>query len=145
MTIKTMCTAALLAASLYAGRLDMKVRNLFFSGFAGETAALERGMKICEEALAADPKDAEAMVWHGSGVYFRAGQAFTKGDMKTGSTLAEQGMKEMDDAVALAPDNVSVRIPRGASYLGSSRFMPPDMGRPLLEKGLSDYERTLQV
>jgi tetratricopeptide (TPR) repeat protein len=128
-----------------AGQLDMKVRNYFFAGFSGDAAALERGMKICEEALAANPKDPEALVWHGSGEYFRAGEAFEKGDMQKGSALAQHGMKEMDDAVVIAPNNVSVRIPRGATLLTASRFMPGEMGRPLIEKGLSDYERTLEV
>ena len=38
-----------------------------------------------------------------------------------------QGLKEMDDAVALAPGNVSVRFPRGASLLTASRYMPPEI------------------
>jgi hypothetical protein len=145
MILKIKLTIGVLAGAAFAGQLDMKVRNYFFAGFGGDTAAFERGMKICEEALAADPKDAEALVWHGSGEYFLAGQAFGKGDVKTGSLLAQRGIREMDDAVAMAPDNVSVRIPRGASLLTASRFMPPEMGRPLLEKGLTDYERTLEI
>src|SRR5262245_52294786 len=46
-----------------AGRFDYLVREHFFAGFAGDQSALERGMKICEEALSANPKHAEAMVW----------------------------------------------------------------------------------
>jgi hypothetical protein len=40
----------------------MLVREDFFSGFAGNAAALERGMRKCEEVLANDPKNAEALV-----------------------------------------------------------------------------------
>ncbi|HJX85000.1 MAG TPA: hypothetical protein VJ723_11705, partial [Candidatus Angelobacter sp.] len=65
---------AAVIAVLAQERFDLKVRNYFFAGFLGNDAALEKGMKICEAALAANPKDAEAMVWHGSGVYFRSGQ-----------------------------------------------------------------------
>jgi tetratricopeptide (TPR) repeat protein len=52
-------------------------------------------------------------------------------------------MKEMDGAVALEPDNVGVRIPRGAFLLQATRTMPPAMSRPLIEKALGDYEHTL--
>ena len=51
----------------------------------------------------------------------------------------------MDAAVALDPDSVSVRIPRGATLLAGSRYAPADFRRPLLEKGVSDYERTLEL
>ncbi len=100
---------------------------------------------MCEEALAADPKNAEALVWHGSGEYFLSGRAFQKGDSQKGTELSKLGMKEMDEAVMLAPENVAVRIPRGAVLLTASHFMPPDMARPLIEKGLSDYERSLEL
>ena len=65
--------------------------------------------------------------------------------MKTGGELWQRGMEEMDKAVALEPDNVGVRIPRGALLLQATRNMPPDMGRPLLEKGVGDYEHVLAL
>ncbi len=102
-------------------------------------------MAACEEVLASTPNHAEALVWHGSGLAFNAGQAFQKGDMKTGGELWQRGMEEMDKAVALEPDNVGVRIPRGALLLQATRNMPPDMGRPLLEKGVGDYEHVLAL
>jgi len=137
----------LLAAGLLSAqeRFDLKVRTLFFAGFSGDTASLEKGMKICEDALAADPKAAEALVWHGGGLLFKSGQAFQKGDQQKGAELWTRGEKEMDDAVALAPDNLGVRIPRGASLMTASRYLPsPDMARPLLEKAVSDFEKTYE-
>jgi tetratricopeptide (TPR) repeat protein len=128
-----------------AARFDMTVRSDFFAGFAGDEARLSRGMAACERTLEEDPQHAEALVWHGSGLFFRAGLAFQKSDTATGMDLWTRGMKEMDTAVALAPDNVGVRIPRGAMLLQSSRFAPPDMMKPLVEKGLQDYERTLEL
>jgi len=101
-------------------RFDFKVRNYFFAGFAGDTASLEKGLKICEDALAADPKNAQALVWHGSGVFFQAGQAFQKGDSQNGMELWQRGLKEMSDAVALDPDALAVVIPRGAVLLTAS-------------------------
>ena len=126
-------------------RFDLVVRTDFFAGFAGDQARLARGMAACEEVLASTPNHAEALVWHGSGLAFNAGQAFQKGDMKTGGELWQRGMEEMDKAVALEPDNVGVGIPRGALLLQATRNMPPDMGRPLLEKGVGDYEHVLAL
>ena len=127
-------------------RFDLKVRNYFFAGFAGDAASLEKGMKICEDSLAADPQKAEALVWHGSGLFYQAGQAFRNADQQKGMELWQRGMKEMDDAVELAPDNLGVRIPRGASLLTGSRFVgSPEMARPLVEKGVADFEKTYQL
>jgi hypothetical protein len=140
-------TAALAAGAMFAQqRFDLKVRNYFFAGFAGSPESLQKGMALSEEALAADPKNAEALVWHGAGVYYQAGQAFRNNDSEKGMQLAQQGMKEMDDAVALAPDQVGVRIPRGAVLLTASHYMPsPEMARPLVERGISDFERSYQL
>lgn len=127
-------------------RFDLKVRQDFFTGFTGDTEALTRGMKACEVALAADPKNAEAMVWHGSGLLFQAGQAFQGGDQQTGMSLWTRGLKEMQTAVDLEPDNVGVRIPRGAVLLATSHYLPsPEMAKPLIVDGLSDYERTYDL
>ena len=106
-------------------RFDMQVRNDFFTGFGGDAAALERGMKACEQVLAQNPKHAEALVWHGGGLFYMSGQLFRKGDMSKGMELYERGLTEMNDAVALAPENVGVLIPRGATLLTASRTMPP--------------------
>jgi hypothetical protein len=128
-----------------ADRFDMKVRQDFFAGFTGDQEALARGMKACEEVLASNPKDAEAMVWHGSGTLFSASVAFQAGDQQKGIDLWTRGLKEMQAAVDLAPDNVAVRIPRGAVLLASSRFAPPQFGKPLIETGVSDYARTYEL
>ena len=140
---------ALLAVSTQAAppptpqRFDMVVRTDFFAGFAGDEARLAKGMATCEEVLAGTPNHAEALVWHGSGLAFNAGRAFQKGDMKTGGELWQRGMEEMDKAAGLEPDNVGVRIPRGALLLQATRNMAPAMARPLIEKAVGDYEHVL--
>lgn len=126
-------------------RFDLKVRNYFFAGFAGNATALAKGMKMCEDALAENPKNAEAMVWHGSGLYVQSGKAFQGGDQQRGMELYQRGMKELDEAVALAPDNIGVRIPRGAVLFTGSRFVPPDARRALIEKAVSDYEKAYEI
>lgn len=126
-------------------RFDLKVRNYFFTGFAGDTESLKKGMTVCEEALASDPNNAEAKVWHGAGLFFQAGQAFQNGDQKNGGALYRRGIQEMDEAVAIAPDAIGVRIPRGAVLLTGSRFMNPEMAKALIEKGVSDYAKAYEI
>ena len=127
-------------------RFDIKVREYFFSGYAGNSAALDKGMKICEEALSSNPKYPEAMVWHGSGLAYRSFGAFQAGDQQKGLELWRQGMQEMDAAVEMAPDNLGVRIPRGAFLLTSSRFMrDPDRARAVVQKGVSDLEKAYEL
>lgn len=126
-------------------RFDALVRADFFAGFAGDAARLQKGMEACEHTLADNPSHAEALVWHGSGLFFLGGRAFATGDMATGGRLATQGLEEMDKAVALGPDTVGVLIPRGAALLTATRRMPPESGRPLLESALANYEHVLAL
>ena len=142
--------AAIFAPSIVAQqpspqRFDRAVRADFFAGFGGDAARLAHGMEICERTLADNPTHAEAMVWHGSGLTFQAGMAFQKGDMKTGGELWGRGQAEMDAAVALEPNNVAVLIPRGALLLQATQTMNAEMRRPLLEKAVGDYEKTLAI
>jgi len=127
------------------GRFDLEVRGDFFAGFGGNAERLARGMARTEEVLAAAPDHAEALVWHGSGLVFRSGQAFQSGDTATGMELFGRGLGEMNRAVALAPDRVGVRIPRGATLLESTRFMPAAQAEPLLRLAVGDFERVLDL
>src|SRR5260221_14213315 len=68
-------SAAGAAGAQLAERFDYLVREDMFRGFAGDTAVFERAMALCETRLAADPNNAEALVWHGTGLLFRAGEA----------------------------------------------------------------------
>jgi tetratricopeptide (TPR) repeat protein len=126
-------------------RFDYTVRNYFFAGFTGDAASLEKGMTICEDALAADPKNAQALVWHGAGAFFQAGQAFQQGDSQKGMELWQRGLKEMGDAVALKPDALGVVIPRGAVLLTASHSVPPEMARQLIQTGMQDFEKAYQL
>jgi hypothetical protein len=62
-------------------RFDVEVRADFSRDSAATEMRLQNGMDACERARADNPKHAEALVWHGSGLAFQAGQAFLKGDM----------------------------------------------------------------
>jgi tetratricopeptide (TPR) repeat protein len=133
-------------ALLSQDRFDFKVRNYFFAGLAGDTASLQKGMKICEDILAGDPKQPEALVWHGTGLVAESREAFQKGDQQNGAVLWQRGLDEMDQAEGLAPNDLGVRIVRGAVLLIASQYLPdPEAAHPLIEKGLSDYEKAYSV
>ncbi len=135
-----------LASAATSDRFDLKVRNYFFAGFTGDPESLDKGMKMCEAALADDPKNAQALVWHGSGLYFQSAHFFQKGDQQKGMELLQRGIGEMDQAVELAPDSIGVRIPRGSVLLGGSRLIPdPALARPLVVRALSDFERSYEL
>ena len=132
-------------ALLSQDRFDFKVRNYFFAGLAGDAASLQKGMKICEDILASDPKQPEALVWHGTGLITESREAFQKGDQQNGAALWQRGLDEMDQAAELAPNDLGVRIVRGAVLLVASQYLPDDVAHPLIEKGLSDYEKAYSV
>ena len=128
-----------------AERFDLEVRTDFFAGFSGNAEPLERGLAKTEAVLAENPNHAEAMVWRGGGLLFKAGQAFQSGDTATGMERFGRGLGDMNKAVALAPDKVGVRIPRGATLLEATRFMPPAQAEPLLRLAIGDFERALEL
>jgi tetratricopeptide (TPR) repeat protein len=130
-----------------APRFDSLVRDDFFAGMMGDAARLEKGMKFTEEILAANPKHADALVWHGGGLLARAAQAYAKGDAKAGDSLWKRGLKEMNDAARFEPDNMRVKIGRSATLIGlaQSGWDSTDAeGRALLLSALRDYEKVYQ-
>ncbi len=125
------------------GRFDEIVRGDFFAGMMGDDARLDRGMKFCEEILSKNPRHAEALVWHGGGLLARAARAYAKGDSGLGERLWERGLKEMDDAVALAPGHMGIKIGRSATIVGLAQAGwdgRDARARALLESALADYE-----
>ena len=123
----------------------MKVRNYFFAGLAGDAGSLQKGMKICEDILARDPKQPEALVWHGMGLVQQSREAIQKGDQQNSAVLWQRGLDEMDQAEAIAPNDLGVRIVRGAVLLIASQYLDAEAAHPLIEKGLSDYEKAYSV
>jgi tetratricopeptide (TPR) repeat protein len=128
-------------------RFDHVVRNDFFAGFTGNSDALERGMKVCEQVLAENPNHAEALVWHGAGLFFRSSVHFRAGDTAKGMELSNRGLAEMDKAVALAPDDIGVRIPRGAALLTAARLMSPEVPirAGLFQRALDDHQHVYNL
>jgi hypothetical protein len=123
--------------------LDSIVRSDFFAGMMGNKVRLDRGMKYCEDLLDKNPKHAEALVWHGGGLLVRAVHAYTKGDDAAGEKLWKTGIEEMNQAAALEPNNMKVKIGRSATLIGYAQSgwdQSDSQGRVLLESALLDYE-----
>ena len=126
-------------------RFDYLVREDMFAGFRGDTAAMQRAIKLCEDTLRINPNHPEALVWHGSAIWYLSGKAFQNHDVQTGMALSDSGLSEMDRAVELDSNNIGVRIPRAAAILAAAPFIPDPYGKMLMQKGLADYLKTLQI
>ncbi len=127
-------------------RFDMQVREDFFTGFAGDAESLARGMKKCEEALAKEPKNAEAMVWHGAGLSFGSKRAFVAGDPEKGRQIRAEGEKQMNEAVALRPDDIRVLVPRATVFLAAAVHVPsPEVAKKDFRIAADDYEKILRL
>lgn len=129
------------AASTNEERFDLIVREDIFGGFNGDDEAMKRGLAKCDEILQKNPKHVEAMVWRGAGRVFLAGQAFSKNNPVEGMKLWTSGLKDMDQAVELEPENLAVRIPRAAVLMPASAGAPEFMAKPLLAKAKADFEK----
>jgi tetratricopeptide (TPR) repeat protein len=141
-----LATGVVAAIALAADRFDYVVRNDFFLGFAGNEEALDRAMNLTETTLAENPKHAEALVWHGAGLLFRSGKLFQKQDFPNAMPMYQRALKELDTAVELAPDNIGVRIPRGAALMVAARSTPdPTRARPLFERAASDFQHAYDL
>ncbi|HTQ57498.1 MAG TPA: amidohydrolase family protein [Bryobacteraceae bacterium] len=129
----------------HAERFDMKVREDFFAGMRGDREAFQRAMETCETRLKARPKDPEALVWHGAGLCFLAGQASAAGGVEKARALRRQGSAEMDEAVALRPA-VETLVPRASTLLNAARRIPqPEVRQAVLKKAIGDLEQVLKI
>lgn len=147
-TISTLVMAVLvLVSGVFAQeQFDGRAAALdLFAGLNGDMARFERGMVTVEAVLGRDPKNAEAMVFHGAGIWLRSGKALQDGDFENAVKLMEAGRDEMQQAVQLAPDNLDVRRLRGVLMITASRGAPPQIGKPFLETAVSDFEKVLEL
>jgi hypothetical protein len=127
-------------------RFDYLVRGDMFEGFDGDEEAFDRAVALCEQRLAANPDDPEPLVWHGVGLMFRAGRAFMAGGREQGAVFGRQGFAEMARAVALAPDNVAILIPRGAVLLAAAKNTPDgSRARDYARIAVGDFEKALSL
>ena len=73
----------------------------------------------------------------GPGLVTESREAFQKGDQQNGAATWQRGLDEMDQAEAMAPNDLGVRIVRGAVLLIASQYLSSEAAHPLIEKGLS--------
>jgi hypothetical protein len=135
--------AMLAGAACAQVRLDLIVRDDFFAGMLGDAARLDKGMRYTEALLRQNPRDAQALVWHGSGLVTRASNLSTAGDSAQADRLWKQGIAEMDRARAIAPNDLAVKIGRSALLIGMSQagWDPSDRrARTRLQTAIDDYE-----
>jgi len=127
-------------------RFDEVVRADFFAGFRGDAARLEKGMKLCEEELARNPDHPDALVWHGAGLMFLAGQAAVRQDFEAAGERARRGRVEMDRAGRLAPDSLSVMLVRAVTLSASApNVRDRALGRTMQESAVAAFERALVI
>jgi tetratricopeptide (TPR) repeat protein len=113
----------------------MKLGKIYHDqGVAGNDDAVDKGFTCLDKVLQIDPSNAIALAYRGSLWTLRARDAwwpFTK--MKD----VDKGIDEMDKAVDLAPDNITVRLVRGIN----SVQLPSMFHR--LPVALKDFEHML--
>ena len=127
-------------------RFDEIVRADFFAGFRGDATRLERGMKLCEDELAANPTNADALVWHGAGLMFLAGEAARRQDFATAGERSQRGRAEVDRADQLAPDSLSVMLVRAVVLSASAPNMRDRaQGKQMQEAAVAGFERALAI
>jgi hypothetical protein len=127
-------------------RFDYTVRADFFAGFRGDAARLARGMQLCEERLAANPDHADALVWHGAGLLFLAGEAAGRQDGEAARERARRGREELDRAAGLAPDSLNVIIVRAAVLNAAAPNVSDRARREEMQKAAVDgFEKALVV
>jgi hypothetical protein len=144
--IFSMATLLLAAAMLSQSTEDLRgVRADMMGALTGDIERFERGMRAVEALLEKNPKDPAILVMHGNGMMVRAGEGFRKGDMANAAKAWQSGLDEMARAVELAPESLLVRARRGVFMLTASRQAPPQIGKPLLELGVGDFEKVLEI
>lgn len=87
-------------------KLGILYHNL---GVEGDKKAVKRAKKLFQKLLELDPQNAEALAWYGSVLTLR-GRDVLFPVSKLG--YVSNGIKKMDKAVELAPDNINVRMVR---------------------------------
>ncbi|HEX8639352.1 MAG TPA: hypothetical protein VF692_14885 [Pyrinomonadaceae bacterium] len=127
-------------------KFNAELERDFQAGAAGDEAALVRALQTADKILAANPKDAETLVWRGAGGLSQAGKAFQSCNFAEGGELWQKAQENMKSAVELEPRNVSIRMIRGAALLSAAKHFPaPDVARNLRETAAADYEQVLIV
>lgn len=105
-------------------------------GVEGDKEAVKKAEKVLKKLIDLEPKDAEAYCWYGSVLTLKGKYAwFPLNKMK----YVNKGIKEMDKAIELAPDNVTVRMIRANNSLSL-----PDMFHRT-DIAITDFEHLISM
>jgi hypothetical protein len=119
------CTASTFTfAQTETSKFDAELMSDFSKGMGGDDASLEKAFKKAEQILAANPKDAQTLVWLGSAILANSGKKFMSGNIPEGGKLWKEGRTKMDEAIAIDGENLEVLIVRGQTYLSASQQFP---------------------
>ncbi len=89
---------------------DRLVMADYVKAAGGDSAALERLLGACAEAIEVDAENAEALAWRGAARMFEAGAASDSGDMMAAMTHVNKALADLARAGSLEMDNPGVRI-----------------------------------
>lgn len=123
-----------------------KYRRLFFSVFNGKMDGYAEGMKELEAMLAKNPNDARALVWHGNGLMIRGGLQRFRGQRQEAVKSLVDSRKELDRAVSLDPENVSILAMRAVTIFGmGTYFNENEIPAGSWQKLISDLEKSRKI
>ena len=87
---------------------------------------------------------AEARVWYGSGQMVQS-RELMRTDPAKGMALYSAGLKNMDRAVEIAPDDVGVRAPARPSFRPSRTLSRSSRSPSLLARVIADYQHVFDI
>ncbi len=106
------------------------------TGLKGDKEAVHKGEEVLKRLIKIDPNNAEAHCWLGS-ILTLKGRDATFPIKKI--IHVKEGLKEMDRAVSLSPENINLRIVRGKKALG----LPDIFNR--IDIAIEDFEFVLSL
>lgn len=125
------------------GRFDDWVRDDAFAGYSGDAAALDRFWCKLDATLSADPNHAAALSWRGGLYNYLSGFAYRAGDLAEGSRLQALGAADLKRSLAIAPDDVGVRIQHMMSTLATLPYASGEDRKRQLAEAQSDLDYRL--
>jgi hypothetical protein len=127
-------------------KFDAELVSDFSKGMGGDDASLEKAFKKADQILAANPKDAQTLVWLGSAILANSGKKFMSGNIPEGGKLWKEGRTKMDEAVKIDGENLEVLIVRGQTYLSASQQFPvKEEADKLRTLGTADLEKIITL
>ncbi len=114
--------------------------DLFAGLLANDFDQLAVGMRKLDEILRVNPRDPDALDMKGFGLAVLAVRSLESGDRAGFDRQYQEGIKLLDEAYAIAPNNIGVLAVYGATVVMLGPRFPPEMRRPAAEKGKALYE-----